>query len=708
MKLTTPKNIDDVDLYRKRYDKFRGVDFSTDPTQVSDTRSPLCQNLISDLAGFPEKRTGWRTLFTLTDAINGLFRFGDVFICHAGTKLYTFDDTTATEIYAYMNDARSTAFSHGGNLYILDGADYKVITQNNDAYSVSSVIGFTPTTVIGAPAAGGGTTFEAVNLISPKRINSMIGDNHSFLFQLDTSKLDKINSVKVEGVAYTVGAWTRTNCDIEFEADAQLTGDTVQITAGGREYTLVDSGGTAILPSTISAEDTVKCTLTTDKYGETDYYQAVVHTSETAPVVTCATDSNKYVLASTKYLPNNENGTVDFAIPPAEYSGGGGIDNVVIDFSKTVAGYADRIRKCTICASYGYYNDNRIFFTGNPDYPNTDWQSGLDDPTYFPDTGYTKIGSDSSAIMGYLHQSDNLAIIKEQSPQDSEIYLRSSDITDDNEVYFPVKQGLSGLGAISKYCFANLRDDPLFLTREGVYALISTSVTQEKSLQDRSYYVNAKLTKEDGLENAVAIVWSGYYIICVNDKCYVADRRQRTGKSQTEQYSYEWYYWTNIPARVFVEYNGELYFGTSDGRVCKFNTDILTSSKFNDDGDAITAVWTTKSDDFDYITRKKTLTKKGCGVMIKPYTRSSINVYAATDWFHETLIQSGSMDILDFSDIDFSRFTFNTLDSPQVVALNKKIKKFIVLQLIFENDTVNEGFGVYGAEVQYAIGNYVK
>lgn len=39
---------------------------------------------------------------------------------------------------------------------------------------------------------------------------------------------------------------------------------------------------------------------------------------------------------------------------------------------------------------------------------------------------------------------------------------------------------------------------------------------------------------------------------------------------------------------------------------------------------------------------------------------------------------------------------------------NTKVKKFILLQLIFENDAVNEGFGVYGAEVQYTVGNYVK
>lgn len=92
--LTTPKNIEDIKRYHKAYSKFRGVDFSTDPTQVSDSRSPLCQNLISDLAGFPEKRLGWRTLFTIDAPVNGLFHAvlasgAEYFIVHSGTKLYS-------------------------------------------------------------------------------------------------------------------------------------------------------------------------------------------------------------------------------------------------------------------------------------------------------------------------------------------------------------------------------------------------------------------------------------------------------------------------------------------------------------------------------------------------------------------------------------------------------------------------------------------
>lgn len=290
-------------LYRKTYDKFRGVDFSTDPTQVSDTRSPICQNLVSDLAGFPEKRLGWRTLFTLGGRVNGLFRLGDDYIAHAGTNLYAWTDGGATGIYAYMNDARSRAFVHNGKLYILDGMNYLVVTKDG-TYGVSSVRGFIPTTVIGAPAAGGGTAFEAVNLLSPRRKNSMFGDGHSFLFHLDGKKIDRVHSVKVEGVSYSVGSWERTNCDIQFTTDSLLS--RVILKAGGVQYILVDSEGQEVTPPASGA--VVKCTLTAEK--SEDYYLARVAASDGA-LVDCATSGGVYVLSSTKYLPNNENGTVN-------------------------------------------------------------------------------------------------------------------------------------------------------------------------------------------------------------------------------------------------------------------------------------------------------------------------------------------------------------------------------------------------------------
>ncbi|MBQ5659015.1 MAG: hypothetical protein IIV02_05775, partial [Peptococcaceae bacterium] len=72
--------------------KFRGVDFANNATQVASNRSPNAENIMSDLAGKPVKRTGYQTVGVFGDRINGIFRLKteqvEKFIVHAGTKLY--------------------------------------------------------------------------------------------------------------------------------------------------------------------------------------------------------------------------------------------------------------------------------------------------------------------------------------------------------------------------------------------------------------------------------------------------------------------------------------------------------------------------------------------------------------------------------------------------------------------------------------------
>jgi hypothetical protein len=102
------------------------------------------------------------------------------------------------------------------------------------------------------------------------------------------------------------------------------------------------------------------------------------------------------------------------------------------------------------------------------------------------------------------------------------------------------------------------------------------------------------------------------------------------------------------------------------------------------------------------------MTKKGCLVTLKPYARSSGTIYIAKDGNAREKLRSGIMDIFDFNDIDFDRFTFNTNDSPKDIFFRKKVKKYKRLQIIVENDAVNEGFGILQIVKTYTVGNYAK
>ena len=624
MIITTPAKRN-IKMNTTVYSRFKGVDFSVDASLVSKDRSPYAPNLIADVGGMPEKRLGWRTLHTLEQPINGIW-YGEIngqksFIAHGGTKIYKFTAVNFEVIKEGVNNAKSTAFfmrssDDTGKIYILTGGEF----LEYDGTTVKNVSddGYIPTILISRNPTGGGTVYEAVNLISGKRTESFLGNDTDKVYQLSANKINSVDKVEV-----------------------------------------LNSNGEKVTTTEYTAD------LTTGK---------ITFTATHKPVVA-------------------------------------GQDNVFITYTKTVEGYADRINKCTISDLYGLGGSNRVFLSGNPDYKAYDWYSDIFKPNYFPDLNYSIVGTSDTAIMGYQRLGKYQMILKEDNQQDSTVFQRYGTLNDDGSVTFSVEQGVAGIGAISKRCFGMLADEPLFLSRQGIQAITSNNILAERTIRNRSFFVDSYLTKETNLQNAVACEWNGFYVLCVNGAAYVLDGKNKSYKERSiasYDYNYECYYWTNIPAVCLLSVAGELYFGTEDGRICKFNTDIGGVLKYNDDGKAIVASWSTLNDDDDAPHLYKSMTKKGCLVTIKPYARSSGTIYVSKDGNPRQLLRSGIMDILDWDDIDFDRFTFNTNDSPQDIFFKKKVKKYKRLQIIVENDALNEGFGVLQIVKTFTVGNYAK
>lgn len=646
-------------VYSKSYMQFKGVDFASAQTKVADDRSPDCLNMLAREGGIV-KRRGWEILADgLGGRMNGIYKFSaGNFLLHCGTKLYRWDGETATDLDFAVNDARSSGFNYEEKLYILTGTQYLV--YDGEAVSLVSEAAFIPYTSIAGkdiatenPAenipAYAGESFQPVNLLSAKRKNTFITRVWEIRAEgEETATKYGINELYLDSVASSV-------------EEVLVRGLTVDAASYSLVHYMIDNNGE------IKPAESI----------DTALFSAVKLNEGNFPSTNGAPDCEVTFTAL--------NGTEKAA----------------------------DINNCSIASIYS----NRVFFAGNPDKPNIDWACELNDPSYVPDNSYTMIGTDNGAIMGYLRMGDNQAIVKAENTQDATIFLRSADLTD-VDMIFPVKQGVAGNGAISKYCFAHLIDDPLFLTRNGVYALATVNVTAEKTMQMRSWRVNPKLTEEPDLEEAVAVEWNGYYLLCVNGHVYLADSRQRSYTNNTTgTFEYEWFFWNNVPARVLFEDEGLLYFGTNDGELCKFKTDAALMSTYSDgylvgaakkEPCAINAYWATgKSDDNSFMTLK-TMPKRGCGIYLKTYNSSSVDVFVLTDRdLRPRSIVSQNAGIFDFSDLDFENFTFNTL--PQaVVPFNTKVKKYKTIQVIVRNDKLNQGFGVYGIERKFVYGNYVK
>lgn len=365
----------------------------------------------------------------------------------------------------------------------------------------------------------------------------------------------------------------------------------------------------------------------------------------------------------TDYKVDKEKGIVELTKAPGE-SPVLGRDNVSIRYSKVSKENTDKINKCDIATLFGYEgNNNRIFVSGNPDLPNYDFYSAQDDPTYWPDQNFTKIGTEP--IISYSRLNDGtLAIQKKQSDTDCTLYYRSSNLLDNTEV-FPLRDGIKNIGCISKYANTNLLNDPLTLTNQGVFSIIGQN-NGEKAFQSRSYYINGRLMKEQNLEEAFSYSFQGKYYLCVNNHIYIADSRYLSypKNSKTEQYQYEWWYWDDVPARVLFSWNDELYFGTADGKICKFNNTYLDIDK------PIDVYWETPFLELNSNTVAKTI--KNLTVVLNPIVDSDLILGYELDDGTVEVVHKEYKELKD--------------NFPKVIQEKEKIQKFMFVKIFFKNN----------------------
>lgn len=389
------------------------------------------------------------------------------------------------------------------------------------------------------------------------------------------------------------------------------------------------------------------------------------------------------------YTVDLEKGQVKFILVVGK-SPVDGRDNVKIRFKKQNNSNKTQINKCSIMCAYGYAgNNNRVFMTGNPDFPNIVMYSDIDDITYMPVENVIRTGLETAPITGLAKLNDGkLAVLKNVSDTDSTIFYIGYGIYNSNEV-FPVEGSSKGEGNISKYAHDVLINEPLILTANGIFALNTASITDERYVYHRSYYIDSKLKDEDGLEKAVGIVNDGKYYLAVNDHVYVADSRfkSNTNNSKYSNYQYEWYYWTNLPVRIWFIWNGELYFGDKVGNICKFrkNTD---ENRFKDNDKNVEAEWNSCILDLNKPANKKNI--KRIAITSNPTNSNLVVGYR---------LKGGNKAVLSKEYIDSTY--------PKTTVIRKKAKKLSFFSLYIENkESTNMNFN--SISVIYTVGSFYK
>lgn len=479
----------------RAYYNFRGVDFRGE--EVDFNRSPDALNMWKDYKELESIRTrpGLELMQSFTDKIFGIF-FYDIgsrrmMMVHSGNKLYKVEDGNTTVLFTGLGWQRSQSFVYNNIFYFKDG----IVYLRYDGQEIKEVEGYVPTTSIGRQPAGGGSSYEDVNMLSNKRINTFVGDGVSNKYQLDAQNIDSIVKVEVD--------------------DKEITAYTADLING---------------------------------------------------IVTFTTSPGK---------------------PLTE-----GRDNVKITYSREAQDYRERIEKCTLLQVF----DNRVFFSGNPNYPNTVWHSSLNDPSYCSDLDYYNEGLDLSPVKAMIAGNNALWVIKEPSQANTTIFYHNPVIDANYGKVYPSTHSSIYTGCVGTGI--NFNDDIVFFSERGMEA-ISGDVTTEQVLQHRSGNVDRKMIMEPSYKDMVLEEWEGYLLVFIGTHVYLADSRAYFLNQNHNEY--EWFYWElDEEVTATCVKDGVLYVGTASG--------IYT---LTDNSAAVNCHWTTPKDKFKYPQYRKTTNKKG-------------------------------------------------------------------------------------------------
>ena len=351
-----------------------------------------------------------------------------------------------------------------------------------------------------------------------------------------------------------------------------------------------------------------------------------------------------------------------------------GADNVVIQFKKEVEGYRDRIDKCTLVEVF----DNRVFFSGNKDYPNFLWHCSLDNPEYCSDLDYYTEGTNDSSIKAIVSGNNALWVMKEPSQTNTTIFYHNPTVDADYGKIYP-----STHSSISTGCMTtgiNFNDAICFFSDRGLEA-ISGDVTTEQVIGHKSSLVDNKLLNESKYKDMILEEWEGYLLVIVGNKVYLADSRAVVNINENTEY--EWFYWEfdkDITSTCVKD--GVLYLCTEEEtrQGIKHVIYTLTNDK---NTRSVNSYWCTLADEFKYPQYQKTTNKKGCVV----------------DMEGEEVTISAKIDEKDITKIN----TYKNVKGYVVPRIKKK--KWKSIQLMFSSD---KPFSLYSSTLEAYVGSYVK
>ena len=341
-----------------------------------------------------------------------------------------------------------------------------------------------------------------------------------------------------------------------------------------------------------------------------------------------------------------------------------------------------QIANCTLLQEF----DNRLFVSGNSDYPSTVWHSALQDVSYFSDLDYYVDGEDGASIRSIVAGNNGLWVFRDSSEANNSVFYHTPALDGEYGKVYPSSHSSIDIGCKGRA--VNFNDDTVFFSERGMESA-STDITTEQFATHRSSMVDRKMVANEKYKDMILAEWEGYLLVFIGGDVYLADSR---AVHQVENHiEYEWYHWNFGDCEVTsaTVRDGVLYVATRKGDATYIFTldgDPKEGDRFpNGEGNGyyFESYWTTPKDTFNAPNKLKTANKKG--FVVEALGSVAVWVKTESDSGFEQIVQAD-----DVEDYFVSRI---------------KRKKFKDLQLKFSS---LRGFSLESITMECFIGGYIK
>lgn len=694
------------------YNNLLGVDYQSNPIEVTRRRSPEMVNMISDKGGNPVKRYGYHAIYRYNNDVPLDITIVD------GVTWEIFKNTSGQYVITRMDDVMNPykvlpssnlagkfikMYNISNRIYVQFSKAWYEVTVKNNGITKVGVVGIgdeiayrdvdsstrlvipenvpTITTMlkpngeefetmpVGTNLTG--TTY-GVNLLTPFVSIEYCVTKETWSSQNYVKIPSRYKTVASQFKAYVLDPTTYEWVECNLEVSEKSKPLTVKMPDGTMKTIDVITGGTKIKPTHRKKNEPKPPTEGSGDTGETQ-------TGEWTWYSAYSVSGDKLVFSDDTSItvPNDiPNVKIVFAPIRTDENGSHTLEN--------------EHRTSVFGSEASIISDGRLFISDG----SHTYYSRANKPLVIDDNYYFDI---DDSVVAYAKTASGLAVIPEDTGANN-IYIASGSF---NETYqmqvYSITASGAGIGAISKKALGRLNDEPLFLSNEGIMGITSNFMSEKYALC-RSGKINKRLLQEPDLDKSIGVTFENYFYLYVNNHMYVLDGRHRDASKNGDS-SYECYYFDNMPSiiNMFVT-DKRMYMIDNDNHMWTWSVNYYTSEHGNvsyrdgfimgyDEnsnmvlrqmGTPVKCSWKSVADGDNAPHYYKTLNKKGNLITLTPQTQNC----------EISVIKDGQSPILigEFANKGNNTISFD-------VITKRKVKKYKRLQLILSNSKP-EPFGL--------------